>query len=81
MPEVIVTRGGQVTLTKDVRTKLRIQEGDTVIINTIGDTAIISKRDASVFNKHNFLPENFDKTLSELRSFSPEERMKRLGIL
>ena len=81
MTEVIVTRGGQVTLTKDIRAKLDIREGDTVMINTIGETAIISKRDPSVFHKHNFLPDNFEKTLRELRSFSFEERLKRLGII
>ena len=81
MPETIVTRGGQVTLTKDIREKLNIKEGDTIIINTIGETAMISKRDSSVFKKHNFLPDNFEKSLKELRSFSMEDRLKRLKII
>ncbi len=81
MAETIVTRGGQITLAKAVREKLRISEGDTVIINTLGDTMLISKRDPSVFEKHNFLPENFSKTLEEIRKFSFENRLRRFGVI
>ncbi len=81
MVQVIVTRGGQVTLAKAVRTKLGIREGDVVQINTIGHTAIISRRDPRALEKHNFLPESFSKTLQQIRKVPVEERLKRLGIL
>ena len=81
MLETIVTRGGQVTLAKDVREKLKIKEGDTIMINTIGETAVISKRDPSVLKKHNFLPDNFEKNLKESQTFSMEDRLKRLKII
>lgn len=80
MGEVMVTRGGQITLTKDVREKLHIREGDTIVVNTLGDMIIATKRDPEIFEKHDFLPENFEKTLKKLRS-SPEERLKRFGII
>lgn len=80
MTEVVVTRGGQMTLTRDVREKLHISEGDTIIVNTIGDMIMASKRDPNVFEKHDFLPENFEKTLKKIR-LSPEERLKRFGIV
>ncbi len=80
MTEVMITRGGQITLTKDVRQKLNVREGDTVLINVLGDSAMVSKRDPNAFNKHNFLPENFSKTLKRIRTFSMEERLHRLGI-
>ena len=80
MAEVIVTRGSQITLTKDIRDKLGIKEGDLITLNVLGETAILSKKDPKAFEKHNFLPENFSKLLKELRSSSLEERYKRLGI-
>lgn len=80
MTETTVTRGGQITLTKDIREKLDIAEGDTLIVNTIGETAVVSKKDIHVFEKHGFLPENFDKILESIRKFSLPERLKRLGI-
>ncbi len=79
MSDVVVTRAGQITLTKDIREKLRISEGDTIIVNTMGDVILASKRDPRAFEKGDFLPEKFEKTLASLRK-SPEERFKRLGI-
>jgi len=81
MAEVIVTRGGQITLTKDVREKLHVREGDMIIINVLGDTALITKRNPKIFEKHDFLPENYPKTLKNIRSFSWEDRLKRLGVI
>lgn len=75
-----MTRGGQITLTKDIREKLDIAEGDTLIVNTIGETALVSKKDIRVFEKHGFLPENFDKILESIRKFSLSERLRQLGI-
>ena len=79
MTEVVVTRGGQITLTRDVREKLHISEGDTIIVNTLGETILASKRNPKIFEKHSFLPENFETVLKKIRS-SPEERLKRFGI-
>lgn len=82
MTEVTVTRGGQITLTKDIREHLGIKEGDNLILNVLGDLAIISKKDPSVFDKHHFLPDTFPKVLDAMRSSaSLHPRLKRLGIL
>lgn len=80
MPQVVVTRGCQITLTKDVREKLGIREGDVVTVNTLGDMAIITKRDPSVWRKAGgFLPEDFEEVLAKSRA-SALERLRRLGI-
>ena len=79
--ETIVTRGGQITLTKGIREKMKIREGDKVILNIVGDTVMVSKRDPNIFDKFNdFLPERFDKTLAKIRS-DERERLKKLGII
>ena len=58
---VVVTRGNRITLTKDVRAKLGIQEGDLVTINTIGRAALITKRDPTVWRRtRDFLPPHFE---------------------
>lgn len=80
MPEVVVTRGSQITLAKEVREKLGIKEGDVVTVNTLGDMVIITKRDPEAWKKaRDFLPENFEKTLARLRT-DARERFRRLGI-
>jgi AbrB family looped-hinge helix DNA binding protein len=80
MPHVTVTRGSQITLTKDVRDKLGIREGDVVTVNTMGSMAIITKRDASVWRQsESFLPEKFDRVLEDLRE-DTRKRLDRLGI-
>ncbi len=81
MTEVLVTRGGQITLTKDVREKMHIVVGDIVVINVLGDAVVVTKKDPKAFEKSDFLPESFSKTLKEIRSFSWEGRLKRLGIV
>ncbi|MBI3412649.1 MAG: AbrB/MazE/SpoVT family DNA-binding domain-containing protein [Candidatus Aenigmarchaeota archaeon] len=79
--ETTVTRGSQITLTKEIREKMRIKEGDRVILNIQGGVLIVSKRDSAVFDKFDdFLPERFEKTLKKIRS-DEKERLKRLGIL
>ena len=81
MAEVVVTRAGQITLTKDVRDKLGIVEGDVVMVNVLGKTAVVAKRDPSVFDRvKSFLPENFEAVLKKIRAM-PEARLRRLGIL
>lgn len=80
MTTVTVTRGSQITLTKDVRDKLGIKEGDVITINTIGRAAIITKRDPTVWRRGgDFLPPNFEKTLAAVRVDS-RERLRRLGL-
>lgn len=81
MTEVMVTRGGQITLTKDVREKLGIKEGDIILLNIEGDTALVSKKNPKIFETHDFLPENFEKTLRRMRTFSYTDRLKRQGII
>ena len=76
-----VTRGSQITLTKEVREKAGIAEGDRVILNVVGNTVVVAKRDPSVFdNIKGFLPENFDDIMKKMRTDS-RERLRRLGII
>lgn len=80
MPQVVVTRGAQITLSKEVRDRLGIREGDVVTVNTFGDVAVISKRDPAVWREvSDFLPERFEKVLADLRG-DARERHKRLGL-
>ncbi len=81
MSEVVVTRNHQMTLTKDVREKLDIREGDRMIVNVVGDAAIVTKRDPDTFrDAGSFLPEDYDAVLSEIRE-DPDERLRRLGLV
>lgn len=81
MAEVTVTRNHQVTLTKDVREKLGIREGDKVIVNVLGDVALITKRDPDAFrDAPSFLPDDFEEVLAEMRS-DPEQRLRDLGLV
>lgn len=80
MPRIVVTRGSQITLTKDVREKLGIREGDVVTLNTLGRIAIVAKRDPAVWRRlGRFLPEDFEEILREAREAS-RERFGRLGL-
>ena len=82
MTEVVVTRSGQITLTKNVREKAKVSEGDIVVVNVIGNTITISKKNIVAFDRRNFLPGNFEKTLTEMRHASSwSKRLKRLGIV
>ena len=80
MVEIIVTRGGQITLTKDIRTKLNIKEGDSVNLNSIGKIIILSRKDPKAFEIGNFLPDNFSKTIEETRKLDLITRLKKLKI-
>lgn len=80
MSEAIVTRGSQITLTKEIREKLEVKEGDVIIMNVMDSILVASKRDPKIWNKvGDFLPDNFEKILEKIRK-TPEERLKRLGI-
>jgi len=81
MSTTTVTRGSQITLTKDIREKTGIKEGDRVILNVVGNTVVVAKRDPSVFdNIKGFLPGNFDEILDKTRT-DDRKRLKRLGII
>lgn len=81
MAETTVTRGGQITLTRDVREKLHIKEGDTILLNICGESVLISKKNPKAFENCNFLPDNFSKTLKEMRKFSYSKRLHKFGVL
>ena len=79
--ETRVTRGSQITLTKAVREKLGIKEGDKVVLHLSGNVLIVSKKDSSVFDDfRSFLPERFESYLKKTRS-DEKERLKKLGII
>ncbi len=78
----IVTRGGQITISKEIREKLGIREGTQVEINTVGDLVVISKRNKDFWKKcGGFLPKDFKKTLREMRKIDSGERLKKLRII
>ena len=80
MEETIVTRGSQITLTKGIREKLNIKEGDRVVLNIQGDMLMVSKKDSGVFDKiERFLPDKFEDVLKKIR-FDARERLKRFEI-
>ncbi|MBI3036491.1 AbrB/MazE/SpoVT family DNA-binding domain-containing protein [Candidatus Woesearchaeota archaeon] len=77
----VVTRGSQITLTKGIREAAGIREGDRVILNVVGNTVVVAKRDPSVFdNLKRFLPDNFEEILKKTRT-DDRKRLKRLGII
>lgn len=82
MPEeTVVTRGSQITLTKNIRRKLHITEGDRVILNVQGGVLLVSKQDSQIFSQFDhFLPERFEGVLKNIRT-DEKERLKRLGIV
>ena len=78
--ETIVTRGSQITLTKGIREKLRIAEGDRLVLNMAGGMLMVSKKDPLVFDSiKGFLPGKFGAILKKIRS-DEKGRFKRLGI-
>jgi len=79
--KTIVTRGNQITLTKDIREKLKIKEGDRLILNLEGDMLIVTKRNSKVLDDlKGFLPKNFEADLRGMRT-DEIKRLKRLGII
>ncbi|HLC50248.1 MAG TPA: AbrB/MazE/SpoVT family DNA-binding domain-containing protein [Candidatus Nanoarchaeia archaeon] len=81
MEDTIVTRGNQITLTKGIREKLSIKEGDKLVLNVDGGLLMISKKNSGVFDDFKeFLPSRFESVLRSIRN-SENERLKRLGII
>lgn len=76
-----VTRGSQITLTRDVREKVGIREGDRVVLSVVGNTIVVAKKDPAVFDKiGRFLPDNFEEILKKTRT-DDRERLKRIGVI
>lgn len=80
MAQTVVTRNAQITLTREVRERLGIREGDIVIINVVGEQAMLTKRDPGFWRSHEpCLPEDFGEVLRKMRGDS-RERLRRLGL-
>jgi len=76
-----LTRNFQITIPKKIRKKLNLKLGDNMIIHLEGDKIVITRFSEEIWeNCTDFLPENFDKILANLREDSMK-RFKRLGIL
>ncbi|MGD0309129.1 MAG: AbrB/MazE/SpoVT family DNA-binding domain-containing protein [Acidobacteriota bacterium] len=65
MIAVKVLPKGQITLPKKIRQKLRIQEGDMLLLDTDGERAIL-KRGKTIFDYKGALP-NLGMSVDELR--------------
>lgn len=80
--KTIVTRGGQITIPKEIRDKFGIREGTPIEVNVIDDLIVIGKRNPDFWKKcGGFLPKDFKKTLNEMRKMDSAERLKKLGII
>ncbi len=77
MSEVKVTRGSQITLTREVREKIGVKEGDRVILNVVDGLIMVTKKDPEVFETEGFLPEEFESSLKEMRRDS-SDRLERI---
>jgi AbrB family looped-hinge helix DNA binding protein len=79
---VTVTRHSQVTIPKEIREAVGIEEGDKVKMKIVeGNKIMIEKTDREVWRDcTDFLPEDFEKMLASLRSDSTN-RFKRLGLI
>jgi AbrB family looped-hinge helix DNA binding protein len=79
---VTVTRHSQVTIPKKIREELGIAEGDKVKMKVVeGNKIVIEKANEEVWKDcTDFLPEDFEKTLTSLRADSTS-RFKRLGLV
>jgi AbrB family looped-hinge helix DNA binding protein len=82
MASVTVTRHSQVTIPKEIREAVGIVEGDMVKMKVVeGNKIMIEKANQEVWSDcTDFLPEDFEKILSSLRSDSTS-RFKRLGLV
>lgn len=81
MAETTITRNYQITLTKDIRDKLGLKEGDILIMNSEGERIIIEKRKVDIWGKiGKCLPDDFEEILKSTRT-DYTERLKRLGVV
>lgn len=77
-----VTRHSQVTIPKEIREAVGINEGDTVRMKVVeGDKILIEKPNEDVWKDcSDFLPEDYEKLLSSMRKDS-RIRFKKLGLI
>jgi AbrB family looped-hinge helix DNA binding protein len=82
MASVTVTRHSQVTIPKEIREAVGITEGDRVKMKVVeGNKIMIEKANEDAWKDcTDFLPEDFEKLLTSLRSDSTS-RFKRLGLV
>jgi AbrB family looped-hinge helix DNA binding protein len=82
MASATVTRHSQVTIPKEIREAVGINEGDTVRMKVVeGDKILIEKPNDDVWKDcSDFLPENYEKILSSMRKDS-RMRFKKLGLI
>jgi AbrB family looped-hinge helix DNA binding protein len=82
MASVTVTRHSQVTIPKEIREAVGITEGDRVKMKVVeGNKIMIEKANEDIWKDcTDFLPEDFEKLLTSLRSDSTS-RFKRLGLV
>jgi AbrB family looped-hinge helix DNA binding protein len=82
MTSVTVARHSQVTIPKEIREAVGIAEGDRVKMKVVeGNKIVIEKANEDVWKDcTDFLPVDFEKPLTSLRSDSTK-RFKRLGLV
>ncbi len=82
MASATVTRHSQVTIPKEIREAVGINEGDTVRMKVVeGDKILIEKPNDDVWKDcSDFLPEDYEKLLSSMRKDS-RIRFKKLGLI
>jgi AbrB family looped-hinge helix DNA binding protein len=82
MASVIITRHSQVTIPKEIRKAVGMNEGDRVKMKVVeGKKILIEKANEEVWKEcTDFLPENFEKLLTSFRTDS-RDRFKRLGLV
>ena len=82
MASVTVTRHSQITIPKKIREVVGIAEGDRVNMKVVeGNKIVIEKADPTVWKDcTDFLPEDFEKTLTAMHNDSTQ-RFKHLGLI
>jgi len=80
--KTIVTRNGQVTISKEYREKLEIHEGTPLQMHLMGNMIILKKTTPEYWKnfKGGFLPANFEEIRETWRG-DELKRLKKLGIL
>jgi AbrB family looped-hinge helix DNA binding protein len=82
--KTIVTRNGQITLSKEYRNKLGIREGTPVYERMVGNMIIIEKANPEFWDTYRggSLPDKFDEILKEIRARGEvKSRLKELGVI
>ena len=77
-----ITRHSQVTIPKEIREAVGIMEGDKVKMRVVeGNKIVIEKANEETWKDcTDFLPEDFEKLLTSLRT-DATSRFKRLGLV